>query len=62
MMFAPENYTETDALIYDLQMEIEQLKAQPTIAQYIKDNQADWDKCHRKFVNISDLKKVAGVE
>lgn len=62
MMFAPDNYTETDALIYELQKEIEQLKKQPTIADYIKDNEEAWKKCHRSMVNISELKRIAGVE
>lgn len=107
MLFAPDNYTETDALIYELQQEIEKYKGQlvtlfervsgceiteftdeqvsyladmiegqmdayegcinkmrkqPTIADYIKDNEADWKKCHRSMVNISELKRIAEVE
>lgn len=39
--------------------EIKKLQ-QPTIADYIKDNEADWKKCHRSMVNISELKRIAG--
>lgn len=35
---------------------------QPTIADYIKDNEEAWKKCHRSMVSISELKRIAGVE
>lgn len=36
--------------------------SQPTITNYIKDNEEAWKKCKRSMVNISELKRIAGVE
>ena len=35
-------------------------RAQPTIRDYIKANESDWKKCHRKMVNISSLYEFIG--
>tara|TARA_B100001063_G_C16779142_1_gene569373 strand:+ start:7617 stop:7844 length:228 start_codon:yes stop_codon:yes gene_type:complete len=44
-----------------LAIQLDEEKKQPTIADYIKDNEAAWKKCHRSMVNISELKRIAGV-
>lgn len=41
---------------------IAKLDSKPTIADYIKDNEEAWKQCHRGMVNISELKRIAGVE
>mgnify|MGYP000471332170 CR=1 FL=1 len=35
-------------------------RKQPTVRDYIKANESDWKKCHRKMVNISSLYEFIG--
>lgn len=49
-------------LMGDVIQVLSEAKSQPTIADYIKDNEEAWKKCHRSMVNISELKLIAGVK